>query len=109
VPNNQNNLAASAPPPSSGPITSGYTLLNPNMSWDVNNTPLSGNPNNNGSTTTYNVQNAVTHELGHWLFLNDINDSSCDHVTMDHDIGFGELIKIDLSAADENAINWQYP
>jgi len=112
IPNNQTNLAASAPPPSSGYITSGYTKINPLMSWDVNNTPLPNNPGNNGSTTTYNLQNVTTHEFGHWLFLNDITPASnpgCTQVTMDYDIGFGEIMKITLDIADENAINWQYP
>lgn len=109
VPINQYDLAASAPPPSSGFITSGYTKINPNYLWDVNNTSIPGNPGNNGSTITYNLQNVVTHELGHWLLLIDINDSSCADVTMDYSVGHGELIKIDLHTADENAINWQYP
>jgi len=51
----------------------------------------------------------MTHEFGHWLILNDINDSNCLAVTMDGTIGHGELIKIDLDIADEEAINWQYP
>jgi len=109
VPNDESKLAASAPAPSSGFITSGYTKINPNYLWDVNNTPIPGNPGNNGSTITYNIQNVVTHELGHWLYLNDINDSNCRDVTMDYSSGHGELIKIDLDIADENAVNWQYP
>ncbi|HLO13823.1 MAG TPA: matrixin family metalloprotease [Anaerolineales bacterium] len=79
------------------------------LDWDTNNLPIESNPDSNGSTTTLNVKNVVTHEFGHWLFLKDIKDTNCEQVTMDDDIGFGELIKIDLDTADENAINWQYP
>jgi hypothetical protein len=93
VPNDESKLAASAPAPSSGFITSGYTKINPNYLWDVNNTPIPGNPGNNGSSITYNLQNVVTHELGHWLYLNDINDSNCRDVTMDYSSGHGELIE----------------
>ena len=109
VPNNPIKLAGSAPPIASGFITVGYTKINPNFLWDVNNTPAPGNPDNNGSAITYNLQNVVTHELGHWLYLNDINDSNCTTVTMDYSVGHGELIKIDLDVADEDAVNWQYP
>ena len=109
VPNNQNNLAASAPPPASGFMVVGYTKVNPNFSWDVNNTPAQGTPGNNGSTTSFNLQNVMSHEFGHWLFLDDINDVNCTHVTMDYSIAKGELIKISLETADEEAINWQYP
>lgn len=107
-PNNNTNIAASAPPPSSGYITSGYTKINPLKSFNTNNTPLPNNPNSNGEST-FNLQSVMTHEFGHWLFLSHPGGSSCGHVTMDSTISTGEINKISLEDEDENAINWQYP
>jgi hypothetical protein len=66
-------------------------------------------PNHNGSTISYNLQNVVTHELGHWLFLDDIDNAGCVNVTMKRTIGHGEIMKISLDANDKSAVNWQYP
>ena len=109
IPNDPTNIAAAKPAPDTGFITSGYIKINPTKLFDVNNIPAPGTPGNNGSIDTYNLQNVVTHEFGHWLFLEDINNSNCTHVTMDWSIGYGELVKINLEAADIDAINWQYP
>lgn len=108
-PNDETKLAGSSPAITSGFRTEGYTKINPNMSWDVKNTPVAGNPGSNGSTDTYNLQNVMTHEFGHWLWLDDINNSNCGHVTMDWSIDFGQINKIGLANQDKNAINWQYP
>jgi hypothetical protein len=109
VPDNPAWPAGTGSSPSTGPYTSAYTAMNPNISWDTNNTPDPNNPDSNGSTTTYNVQNVVTHEFGHWLFLADIYSPSCDLVTMYYATDHGELTKITLDIPDESAINWQYP
>lgn len=85
------------------------TVLNSALDWDTNNTPDTNNPDSNGSTSTYNVQNAMTHEFGHWLDLSDISDEGCSRVTMWHSGVPGEIKKITLENADEYAINWQYP
>ena len=106
VPNDESKLAVAAPPPSSEFITSNYILINPHYLWDANNTPIPSNPNTNGSNITYNLQNVVTHEFGHWLFL---NHSSCTDTTMYAYFAHGEIYKIDLDTADIDAINWQYP
>jgi hypothetical protein len=106
VPNRPTDLAASAPPIASGFITEGYTKINPNYLWDVNNIPVT--PGDNGSTITYNLQNAITHEFGHWLYLNH-SGANCTEATMYNSAIHGELKKISLDPADENAINWQYP
>jgi hypothetical protein len=79
------------------------------MSWDTNNTAIAGDPNSNGSSTTDNVQNVMTHEFGHWLFLDDIKDANCNYVTMYGYIGLGEINKITLDVADKDAVSWQYP
>lgn len=88
-----------------------YMIINNSLSllWDTNNTPSSGDPDSNGSTSTYNLQNVITHEFGHWLELKDIETSGCEDVTMFGSADFGEIKKITLSNADIEAINWQYP
>jgi hypothetical protein len=106
VPNDESKLAVAAPSPTSEFITSNYVKINPRYLWDVNNTPIPGDPENNGSTVTYNLQNVVTHEFGHWLFL---KHSTCTATTMYAYFSHGELRKIDLDTADITAINWQYP
>jgi hypothetical protein len=99
-PSNPEWLAGTVASPSAGPITFAHTKINPNMAWDTNIPP---------SSTAYSVQEVMTHEFGHWLYLHDMYDATCTHVTMDHDIAPGEVIKMTLDIADENAINWQYP
>jgi hypothetical protein len=51
----------------------------------------------------------MTHEFGHWLYLDDITDSSCSDVTMYWSIGTQTTNKIDLETPDIGAINYQYP
>ena len=107
-PLDETKIAVAAPPISSGFITVGYTKINPNYLWDVNNTPVSGNPDSNGNTDTYNLQSVATHEFGHWLYLNH-SGANCTGATMYFSIVPGEIKKITLANADKNAINWQYP
>ncbi|HET6598069.1 MAG TPA: hypothetical protein VFG81_20780 [Anaerolineales bacterium] len=108
---NQFSVAETTPSPlfSWTSITGKSTILNSSLSWDTNNTPLPNNLESNGSTTTFNVQNAMTHEFGHWLDLWDISDEGCSRVTMWHEGAPGEIKKITVENADELAINWQYP
>ncbi len=109
-PDDNKLIAATVSQPSSGPYVLAVTKINPLKLWDVNNTPISGNPDSNGSTTTYNLQNVVTHELGHWLYLHDMKDSiSCADVTMYQSAATGEIKKIDLDIPDINGLNSQYP
>jgi len=75
-------------------------VFNENMSFDPNFPP---------SSSSYSVQNVMTHEFGHWLNLADQYGSSCSEVTMYGYISLGETKKITLEDADKNAINWQYP
>jgi hypothetical protein len=90
-------------------LNSNIVDVNGNVySWDTNNTPDPSNPDFNGSVTTYNLQNTMTHEFGHWLELGH-PDSTCTDATMYVYIYAGEIKKITLDAADEQAINWQYP
>jgi len=90
-------------------LTERWTVLNSAFDWDTNNEPIPENPNSNGSTTTINVQNVMTHEFGHWLDLDDVYEIDCEHVTMWNSGDYGEISKITLSWSEFNAINWQYP
>ena len=113
IPDHTDYVAATIPLPRKGPYVVAITKINPLKNWDVNNTPSSGNPDSNGSTTTYNLQNIVTHELGHWLYLDDMdyymNSTDCSDVTMYRATAYGEIKKIDLDIPDMNGLNWQYP
>lgn len=91
-------------------ITERDTVLNIDVTWDINNEPIEGNPNSNGSTTTANIQNIMTHEFGHWLDLYDLSAPvSCASITMWHETTYGDISRITLEDADKAAINWQYP
>lgn len=60
--------------------------------------------------SVYHVQNVMTHELGHWYMLDDIDSpSSCKEITMWHKIAAGEIKKTRLEPADIEGANWQYP
>jgi len=85
---------------STTPITNVSTTFNENFSFDPNIPP---------SPTSFSIQNVMTHEFGHWLFLQDITTSGCTDVTMWYSIPHGETSKIDLEDADKNGINYQYP
>ncbi|WKZ36921.1 MAG: hypothetical protein QY332_03155 [Anaerolineales bacterium] len=81
-------------------LTDVYTVFNDQRTFDTSNPP---------AASTFNIQNLMTHEFGHWLLLNDIYDINCSHVTMYGGISTGETNKISLETADKEAINWQYP
>ncbi len=86
---------------STTPITKVITVFSDTKPFDTGNPPTSGN---------YSVENVMTHEFGHWLYLVDNYDEpNCGEVTMYGYISTGETKKTSLESADENAINWQYP
>lgn len=109
VPDDATNLAAAKGQQLTGFISESWIKINPDYIWDVNNTPNSNTPGNNGSTISHNIQDVITHEFGHWLLLKNITDPSCNHVTMYGYFDVGEIFRIDLDIADINALNWQYP
>jgi hypothetical protein len=109
VPDDATNLASAKGQQLTGFIPDSYIKVNPNYIWDVNNASDPNTPGNNGSTFSHNIQDVVTHELGHWLLLKDIKATGCSHVTMYGWFDVGEVFRIDLDIADINAINWQYP
>jgi hypothetical protein len=82
--------------------------INPIYPWDINNVPDPNNTDSNGSFS-YNLQNALTHEFGHWLQLEHPDSESCVNTTMYELVSLGEIKKITLEAPDIQAINWQYP
>jgi len=89
-------------------ISEKQMAINPLYSWDTNNTPDPSDPNSNGSTSTYNLQNVLTHEFGHMLQLNHPS-LDCEEETMYELIERGEIKKISLEPDDVDAINWKYP
>jgi hypothetical protein len=62
-----------------------------------------------GSETTMDVQNIVTHELGHAVGLDDVYQSSCSEVTMYGYSTEGETKKCDLEPADIAGLLTLYP
>lgn len=102
VPLEADKLAGTNASPSTGPYTSAYTKINPNFVWDIFNPP---------SGAAYNVRNVMTHEFGHWLYLDDIIDSNCSDVTMYAWVvpNSQEVKKIDLEIFDIDGVNYQYP
>lgn len=87
---------------STTPITLVTTTFDETNSFDVNSVPNS-----------YQVENIMTHEFGHWLQLEDINIPGCEDVTMWWGVppppNAGETKKISLESADINGANYQYP
>ena len=59
--------------------------------------------------STYWVTEIMTHEFGHWLYLQDIKNTSCSAVTMYWQSGYGDTLKSSLVSYDINGIAWQYP
>ncbi|MBM4056592.1 MAG: matrixin family metalloprotease [Planctomycetes bacterium] len=100
VPLDDTILAGTAALPITGPYNLAYTKINPLKTWDTNIPP---------SSDAFSVQNVMTHEFGHWLFLSDISDASCADATMYRYVVKGEIEKINLSTYDANGINYQYP
>lgn len=62
-----------------------------------------------GGSTSFDVQSVVTHELGHWLKLNDLYGGSDTEKTMYGYISLGETKKRSLDTDDLNGINTIYP
>lgn len=74
------------------------TTMNTYYSWSTS-----------GSPTAYDVQSAVTHELGHWLYLGDLYGGGDTAKTMYYNMNQGETNKRTLEADDLNGINAIYP
>ncbi|PKM87993.1 hypothetical protein CVU83_02320 [Candidatus Falkowbacteria bacterium HGW-Falkowbacteria-2] len=61
-----------------------------------------------GDSGYYDVQNVLTHELGHWLVLNDLYSSQDAEKTMYGYTSLGETKKRSLDTDDINGINAIY-
>ncbi len=78
------------------------TILNQNLAWNVMNACVN-------NSTNYDVQNILTHELGHWMGLDDEYTSRYVNHTM-YGYGFrGETRKSTLTTGDINAVRAIYP
>lgn len=62
-----------------------------------------------GSSCCRDVQNVITHEFGHWLFLYDLYAGSDAELTMYAAIPNGETKKRSLHQDDINSIRAMYP
>lgn len=62
-----------------------------------------------GSGCCYDVQSVATHELGHWLMLNDLYGGGDTEKTMYWSATTGETKKRSLHSDDINGINYIYP
>lgn len=57
---------------------------------------------NNGSMNGYDIQNVMTHEFGHMLGLDDLNNYTESEYTMYHPVAYGETKKRTLEQDDLN-------
>lgn len=78
-------------------ITDRDTDISSRYPWDID-----------GRSTTYDIQNVMTHELGHWLQLNDLYSSADYWKTMYGYAGKGETYKRTLDQDDVNGIKSLY-
>jgi hypothetical protein len=102
-PNNPDFLAATTAGPEPY-YTDADTKINPLKGpFVISNPPPSG---------AINLQTLMTHEFGHWLYLDDLASGiGCsDSIMSGVDRGNGTATsQVDLSPYDENGINYKYP
>lgn len=79
-------------------VTGCDTTFNTSFAWSTS-----------GAAGAYDVQNTATHELGHWLILNDLWGGGNTEKTMYGTAATGETKKRTLDADDINGINAVYP
>jgi len=65
-------------------------------------------PSNNGIAETYDIQNIMTHEAGHWIMLNDLYNGKDSALTMYGYGSTGELKKDTLGYGDELGVELAY-
>lgn len=78
-------------------ITDVDTVLNTYYQWSTS-----------GEANKLDVQNVVTHELGHRLMLNDLSGGGDTEKTMYYLTAYGETKKRTLETDDLNGINYIY-
>lgn len=74
--------------PDSGTVINVDTLLNSRLSWSWTNPNSVDEDQFCPTTNTYDVQNILVHELGHWVGLGDLYDQADEDLTM---YGYGSL------------------
>ena len=79
-------------------LTGADTVLNTYYQWSTS-----------GEAGKLDVQNTVTHELGHWLVLGDLYGGADTEKTMYGYTAYGETKKRSLESDDVNGINAIYP
>jgi hypothetical protein len=75
-------------------------VFNDQRTFDINIPP---------AASAFSVQDLATHELGHWVSLDDVYGADCFHVTMFGGSSAGGFERISLEVEDQNGINWLYP
>ncbi len=93
-------------------FTWSYTA--PNVSNDLSSPATKdssryADPTNSGVSGSYDVQNIMTHEAGHWIMLGDLYNSRDSYLTMYGYGSKGELKKDTLGYGDELGIEKAYP
>lgn len=79
------------------------TILNQKFAWKWSGSPTCAYPD------AYDAQGILTHELGHWVGLDDEYDSSYQHNTMYGYGAKGEAKKNTLTTGDKSAASAIYP
>lgn len=82
------------------------TILTQKSSWQWT---WNGGGTACAESSTYDVQNMLTHEIGHWFGLSDESDSSFSNSTMYSNIPKGEVKKNTLTTGDILKVNSIYP
>lgn len=95
--------------PDTGQVVDVDTVMNKKYNWSWTN-PNSINVETSCSqTNTFDVQNILTHEFGHWMGLDDLYSSSVKDLTMFGYASPGELKKDLPASGDLLGINSLYP
>lgn len=89
----------------SGLVVDVDTIMNKRFAWNWN----SGDSTTCGNPNTYDAQNILTHEQGHWLGLDDHYDTSFANNTMYGYGSKGETKKDTLTSGDIAGIAAIYP
>ncbi len=92
--------------PSTGLIAETDTIMNTRFSWSWTNPSVYACSQN---ASTYDAQDILTHELGHWLGLNDEYTSEFVDHTMYGYGSTGELKKNTLTTGDKYGLKAIYP
>jgi len=88
---------------SSGLVVDVDTIMNKRVSWSWSNSDTCANSN------TYDAENILNHEIGHWMGLDDTYDAAYTHNTMFGYGSKGEVKKNTLTTGDTAGVNAIYP